>query len=131
MHTHTHTHTHTHAHMHTHTHTHTHTHITKHWYIYTQTLRQGPSIYNTFVIYHYSWSPTHFVHDNSPSVRRYTVFSGGFRDSPEWGIALPMVTVFLYDEYNDTDTLTRFYPNMVRYIDYLTSRADPKSGLVK
>ena len=59
------------------------------------------------------------------------MFSGGFRDSPEWGIALPMVTVFLYDEYNDTDTLTRFYPNMVRYIDYLTTKADPKSGLVK
>mmetsp|Transcript_20214 Transcript_20214/g.52440 ORF Transcript_20214/g.52440 Transcript_20214/m.52440 type:complete len:509 (+) Transcript_20214:3-1529(+) len=61
----------------------------------------------------------------------YVVFNGGFRDSPEWGIAFPMVTAFLVDQYNDTDTLRRFYPAMVRYIDYLTHRADPASGLVK
>jgi hypothetical protein len=30
----------------------------------------------------------------------YVRFTGGFRDSPEWGLAFVMVPVYLYDEYN-------------------------------
>jgi hypothetical protein len=54
----------------------------------------------------------------------YVVFDGGFRDSPEWGIAFIMIPMFLYDEYNDTSTLRSAYPAMKRYIEYLTGRAD-------
>ena len=60
----------------------------------------------------------------------YVRFSGGFRDSPEWGLAFVMVPVYLYDEYNDTAALRKFYPGMKRYIDYLTSRADQETGII-
>eukprot|EP00040_Diaphanoeca_grandis_P032701 m.198862 g.198862 ORF g.198862 m.198862 type:complete len:1034 (-) comp32710_c1_seq1:139-3240(-) len=60
----------------------------------------------------------------------YVVFNGGFRDSPEWGIAFVMVPMYLFHEFNDTSTASRFYPGMVKYIDYLTSRADPTTGIV-
>ena len=56
----------------------------------------------------------------------YVVFDGGFRDSPEWGIAFVMVPIFLYDEYNDTATLRHAYPAMKRYIEYLATRADSR-----
>merc|ERR1719174_2327487 len=49
----------------------------------------------------------------------YPIFSGGFRDSPEWGLAIVMLPMFLYDEYQDTRTLQRFYANMSSYIEYL------------
>lgn len=53
----------------------------------------------------------------------YTVFSGGFRDDPNWGSAMVIVPWKLYRAYGDLDLLTTFYPNMQRYVDYLTSQA--------
>merc|ERR1712238_45569 len=54
----------------------------------------------------------------------YIVFPGDFRDSPEWGLAMVMLPVFLYDQYQDSRTLQRFYANMSSYINYLTSKAN-------
>lgn len=60
----------------------------------------------------------------------YVRFGGGFRDSPEWGIAFVMVPAYLFDAYNDTTSLAQFYPGMKAYIDYLTTRADNRSGII-
>ena len=66
-----------------------------------------------------------------PSIApEYPVFSGGFRDSPEWGIAFVMVPIFLLDQYNDTATIGRHYDGMMRYIDYLQTKADPHTGII-
>ena len=56
----------------------------------------------------------------------YTVFTGSwappFQESPEWGgaiIALP----FLYrDFYGDDKIITRYWPQMKRYVDYLATQ---------
>lgn len=53
----------------------------------------------------------------------YTVFSGGFRDDPNWGSAIVLVPWNLYRTYGDADVLATYYSNMVRYVDYLGTRA--------
>ena len=58
----------------------------------------------------------------------YTVFSGGFRDSPEWGSAYVLVPWQQYEWTGDLDLLRRHYEGMARYVDYLASKA--KGGIV-
>jgi alpha-L-rhamnosidase len=53
----------------------------------------------------------------------YTVFGGGFRDDPNWGNAIVLVSLALYRTYGDSDLLAAFYPNMQRYVDYLSGKA--------
>lgn len=53
----------------------------------------------------------------------YTVFSGGFRDDPNWGGSLVLAPWQLYETYGDTATLRTYYPNMRRYLDHLSSKA--------
>jgi alpha-L-rhamnosidase len=53
----------------------------------------------------------------------YTVFSGGFRDDPNWGSAIVLVALSLYRAYGDTELLTSYYANMQRYVDYLSGKA--------
>ena len=53
----------------------------------------------------------------------YTVFSGGFRDSPEWGSAAVLVPWQQYEWTCDLDLLRRFYDVMKRYVDYLATKA--------
>jgi hypothetical protein len=53
----------------------------------------------------------------------YTVFSGGFRDSPEWGSACAVNPWLLYERYGDLRLLSAYYSGMSRYADYLGSRA--------
>jgi hypothetical protein len=53
----------------------------------------------------------------------YTVFSGGFVDSPEWGSTSVLVPWLLYQWYGDRQILDQQYPTMKRYVDYLTSTA--------
>jgi alpha-L-rhamnosidase len=54
----------------------------------------------------------------------YVQFSGGVRDDPNWGSAIIMAAWQHYRTYGDTGPLHDFYPNMQRYLDYLTSKAD-------
>ena len=56
----------------------------------------------------------------------YVVFHGpgmdAFAESPEWGGTIIMLP-WMYRQFYDDDTLIRrFYPNMVRYVDYLASQ---------
>ena len=51
----------------------------------------------------------------------FTVFGGGFRDSPEWGSAYVIVPWKVYQMYGDRTLLARHYEGMKRYVEYLKS----------
>ena len=53
----------------------------------------------------------------------FTVFGGGFRDSPEWGSACAVNPWLLYQRYGDTSALARNYDVIARYVGYLGSKA--------
>lgn len=53
----------------------------------------------------------------------YVQFSGGFRDSPEWGSAFVLVPWQQYEFDGDLEMLRRHYEGMKRYVAYLGSRA--------
>lgn len=54
----------------------------------------------------------------------YVPFKGGFRDSPEWGSAFIIAPWFVYLWYGDDRLIETYYPDMQKYIDYLSSTAD-------
>jgi alpha-L-rhamnosidase len=54
----------------------------------------------------------------------FTVFSGGFRDDPNWGNVIVFAPWQMYRAYGDAATLRTYYPNMVRYVGYLSGKAD-------
>ena len=58
----------------------------------------------------------------------YTVFAGGFRDSPEWGSAYVIAPMRVYQMYGDRSLLARHFQGMSRYAAYLTSTA--RDGIV-
>jgi hypothetical protein len=58
----------------------------------------------------------------------YAVFSGGFRDSPEWGSASLLIPWQIYQWYGDKEILDRHYQTMQRYVQYLRSSA--KDGIL-
>ena len=53
----------------------------------------------------------------------FSVFSGGFRDSPEWGSACVINPWHLYQRYGDRQVLEAHYDMMTRYVAYLGSTA--------
>ena len=61
-----------------------------------------------------------FVPDIAPE---FVVFDGGFLDSPEWGSASVLLPWLLYTWYGDKDILTKAYPMMKRYVDYLGTKS--------
>ena len=64
-----------------------------------------------------------------PSIApEYVVFGGDFSDSPEWGASAVIVPWMYYEHYGDASLISRFYPMMKRYVDYLTTRSD--NGIV-
>jgi hypothetical protein len=63
---------------------------------------------------------TGLVPDIAPE---YTVFQGGFRDSPEWGSAAVIDPWIVYEMYGDDSLLARHYEVMARYVDYLGRQA--------
>lgn len=58
----------------------------------------------------------------------YVVFEGpgmdAFAQSPEWGGALVIFPSMYYETYGDDSLIKKYYQNMRRYVDYLSSRAD-------
>ncbi len=53
----------------------------------------------------------------------YVKFSGGFRDSPEWGAAHVLVPAQQYEWVGDTLLLRRHYESMKRYVEYLSTKS--------
>jgi alpha-L-rhamnosidase len=64
--------------------------------------------------------PNGLVPDIAPE---YTVFSGGFRDSPEWGSAFVVVPWQQYLWTADLELLRRHYEGMKRYVAYLGTKS--------
>ncbi len=67
-----------------------------------------------------SQTDTGLVPDIAPE---YTVFNGGFRDSPEWGSASVINPWYAYVMYGDRRALEVHYDTMRRYVEYLGSTA--------
>jgi len=54
----------------------------------------------------------------------FTVFSDGFRDSPEWGSAAVLLPWYVYQWYGDKQVLADSYDMMKRYLAYLDKQSD-------
>jgi hypothetical protein len=54
----------------------------------------------------------------------FTVFGGGFRDSPEWGSTGILLPWYMYQWYGDKQVLADSYGMMQRYVDYLNKQAN-------
>jgi alpha-L-rhamnosidase len=54
----------------------------------------------------------------------YPIFPGAFRDEPNWGNSIVLLPLYLYQSYEEITLLEEFYPNMVLWVDYLTSKAN-------
>ncbi|MCC6489872.1 MAG: glycoside hydrolase family 78 protein [Candidatus Hydrogenedentes bacterium] len=67
-----------------------------------------------------SQTETGLVPDIAPE---YTVFSAGFRDSPEWGSASVINPWNVYQMYGDERLFKDHYEVMKRYVDYLGTTA--------
>ena len=60
-----------------------------------------------------------------PSIApEYAVFSGAFRDSPEWGSAVILSPWIAYQFYGDLEMLRAHYASMQHYAAYLQARID-------
>ena len=53
----------------------------------------------------------------------YPIFNGPFRDEPNWGNSIILLPLYLYQSYGETALLEEFYPHMVSWVDYLSSKA--------
>ena len=53
----------------------------------------------------------------------FVIFSGGFRDDPNWGNAVVLLPLMLYQTYGELDLLEQAYDAMQLYVDYLASKA--------
>lgn len=59
-----------------------------------------------------------------PSIApEYVRFSDGFENSPEWGSASIIIPWYVYKCYGDDSLLKEYYPQMKKYLRYLSSRA--------
>lgn len=54
----------------------------------------------------------------------FVPFTGGFRDSPEWGSAAVLVPWYIYKWYGDSSALKTAYPMMKKYTNYLLGKSD-------
>ncbi len=52
----------------------------------------------------------------------YTVFAGGFRDSPEWGSAFLFLTDYLWTQYGDSSAIAAHFDAMAAYAQYLLTK---------
>jgi alpha-L-rhamnosidase len=54
----------------------------------------------------------------------FTVFGGGFRDSPEWGSSSILLPWYVYQWYGDKQVLAENYSMMQRYVEYLNKQSE-------
>jgi alpha-L-rhamnosidase len=96
-----------------------------------QTHLMGGSIHYNYDIYNlyckliddmiYAQTETGLVPDIAPE---YNEFTGGFRDSPEWGSASVILPWLVYKWYGDTSQIEKAWDMMSRYVDYLKSKSE-------
>lgn len=51
-------------------------------------------------------------------------FEEGFKDTPEWGSAFIICPWYVYQWYGDEQLIRNYYPDMQRYLNYLSSKAN-------
>jgi alpha-L-rhamnosidase len=68
-------------------------------------------------------TPSGLVPDIAPEYTEFTQWNQGYRDDPNWGGTIILAPWDLYRTYGDQETMRRYYPNMQRYLDYLTQRS--------
>lgn len=54
----------------------------------------------------------------------YVRFADGFEDTPEWGSAFIICPWYIYQWYGDKRLISRHYPAMKKYLNYLKSRSE-------
>jgi len=96
-----------------------------------QTFLMGKSINYNFDINHLykklvkdmidSQLPNGLVPDITPEL---VEFSGGFRDSPEWGSASVILPWLIYQWYGDKSAMEQAWPMMVKYVEYLETKSN-------
>jgi hypothetical protein len=65
-------------------------------------------------------TPDGLVPDIAPE---YVEFTGGFRDSPEWGSAAVILPWLIYKWYGDIEPMKKAWPMMEKYVLYLKSKS--------
>ena len=68
--------------------------------------------------------PNGLVPDICPE---FTIFSGGYRDSIEWGSSVILVPLQQYEWTGDARFIGQMWPAMVRYMDYIAGKS--KGGI--
>jgi len=96
-----------------------------------QTHLMGGSIHYNYDVYHlyckliddmiYAQTPQGLVPDIAPE---YTEFTGGFRDSPEWGSASVILPWLVYQWYGDITPIEKAWEMMIRYVNYLQENSE-------
>jgi alpha-L-rhamnosidase len=96
-----------------------------------QTFLMGSSVNYNFEIYHLYNKLIGDMRDAQtgkgliPGIApEYVLFEGGFRDSPEWGSASVILPWLVYRWYGDRSVIEKAWPVMVRYVEYLSGKAE-------
>ncbi len=96
-----------------------------------QTYLMGGSIHYNFDIYHLyckmieDMIVAQDVDGLVPCIApEYTEFTGGFRDTPEWGSASVILPWLMYRWYGDTYQMEKAWDMMNRYMKYLESKSE-------
>ena len=96
-----------------------------------QTYLMGSSVNYNFDIYHLCNKLIRDMEDAQtaegliPSIApEYVLFEGAFRDSPEWGSASVIMPWLIYKWYGDPKVMEEAWPMMVRYVEYLSDKAE-------
>jgi alpha-L-rhamnosidase len=98
-----------------------------------QTHLIGPSVmynFDVLALYHKIEGDMHdaqrddgLVPDICPEyVTEFAKWHEGFVDSPEWGSAFLINTWYVYKRFGDTALFTKYYEDMKKYINYLSSK---------
>lgn len=98
-----------------------------------QTYLMGGSVHFNFDVHHLyttlmrnmedAQMKTGLVPNIVPEYINFNYYDSDFSDSPEWGIASVIIPWQIYKWYADSSVMKQAWPLMVKYMDYLKSKA--------
>ena len=96
-----------------------------------QTYLMGNSIQYNYEVYHLFCKLVRDMMDSQresgliPNIApEFIVFGDAFSDSPEWGSAIIMLPYYIYKWYGDISLIEEAWESMLKYIQYLDSKAE-------
>lgn len=96
-----------------------------------QTYLMGGAIQYSYELYHLYHKVVRDMMDSQREngligsiAPEYVVFGDEFTDSPEWGSAMIMLPWLVYSWYGDITLMQEAWPAMLRYMNYLDSKAE-------